>query len=203
MPAGVIASVPDRPTGVSSDPQPPPPPQAFRNAPPSQPPTSLCHHDYRTTLTASLEPSTRDLEMERRHRPRERTQLDRREGTASTAAAEPTGRGDKDLPGHAGPAGLTGPEQSCHHVAARRPTESSPPETAATTPPPGNVAAERRATGPPQPRWAPNGPRSGLGGRRPTANGRTAASRATGPAAPPPTGRTEAGRGAPPPATTV
>ena len=54
-------------------------------------------------------------------------------------------------------------------------------------PPPGSNPAERRATGPPQPRWGPNGPRSGLGGRRqppapprrPTANGRTAASRAT------------------------
>ena len=62
----------DRTTRISPDPQPPPPPpQAFRNAPPPRPPTSLCHHDYRTTLPASLELSTRGLERKRRHQPRE------------------------------------------------------------------------------------------------------------------------------------
>ena len=39
--------------------------------------------------------------------------------------------------------------------------------------------------------------------RHPTANSRTTASRATGPAAPPPTGRTNDGRGAPPLAATL
>ena len=107
VPAGVIPSVPARPTGISPDPQPPPPPQAFRNAPPPRPPTSLCHHDYRRTLPASLELSTRGLERKRRHQPRERPPLDRKEGTASTATAGPTGRGDEDLPGLDGPAGPT------------------------------------------------------------------------------------------------
>lgn len=100
--------------------------------------------------------------------------------------------------------GPHGPGQSCHHAAARRPKKSSPPETAATTPPPRNVAAEHQATGPPQPRWAQRrAPPATAPPRRPTANGRTAAPRATGPAAPPPTGRTDVGRGAPPQATTV
>uniref|UniRef100_R7W8R1 Lipoxygenase 2 n=1 Tax=Aegilops tauschii TaxID=37682 RepID=R7W8R1_AEGTA len=44
-PASVTASVPDKPTRISPDPQSPPSPEALRDAPPQQPPTSLFHHD--------------------------------------------------------------------------------------------------------------------------------------------------------------
>nr|XP_045087494.1 basic salivary proline-rich protein 3-like [Aegilops tauschii subsp. strangulata] len=184
-PAGVTAPVPDKLTWISPDPRPPPPPQAFRHASPQHPPTSVCHHDYQATLAASLELPTRDLEMEREQWPQERSQRHRREGTTSTAPAGPTGRGDKDLPGTECRPGPLVPRQSCHHAAARRSTKPSPPETTATTPPPGNDAAERQATGPPNPDgpmaqiWAGRAPPRPAAPHSPTANGRTAVSRTT------------------------
>ncbi|VAH27271.1 unnamed protein product [Triticum turgidum subsp. durum] len=39
-----------------------PPPQTFWNAPPDLPPTSMCHHSYRTNLVVALRPPTRDME---------------------------------------------------------------------------------------------------------------------------------------------
>ena len=166
-PAGVNAPVPGKPLGISPDPQPPPPPQALRSAPLTHTPTSLCHHGYRTILDISLELPTRGLEMERRQWPHERPQLNRMEGTTSTAYVEPTRRRDEDLPGPNGPTGPTWARAvpvSALQLADRR--RDHPLQTAAASPTTREQPRRASSHRPAPTQMGPNRPRSGSSGRR-------------------------------------
>ena len=176
-PVGVTASVSGEPTRISPDPQ-EPPPRSIRTAPPSLPPTSMRHHGIGTIHAVSLWSSLRGLGAEK--------------GPAGAGVAAPQLTGgnylhrdtfavadrtrEQGTPGPYWPGrALTGPQspvatlqQVCcarrHHPA----TAGAPP------PPPGSFADAQEADGPPQPRWGPNGPRSGPTPAPPAPPGRSA-----------------------------
>nr|XP_020196678.1 proline-rich protein 2-like [Aegilops tauschii subsp. strangulata] len=202
-PPCVTASVSDKLTGISPDPQPPPPPQTLSNAPPHQPvPPRLPEHPRRLSGAANTRPGEgkeTPATGETTKRPEGGDSLHYRSGAdwkRRRRLVEPRRPGrahlDPDSP-------LTtlqlADRRSPHHM-----------QTAATSPPPGSVAAECRATGLPQTRLGPQirvgrAPRATSAAPRPTA----ALSRLEPPwhVAPPPPGHTNTGRRASPPATTA
>ncbi|XBH76641.1 hypothetical protein VPH35_103248 [Triticum aestivum] len=115
-----------------------------RSAPPNMPPTSLCHHGYRTNFTVSLRPPTRGLEG---------------------------GRGETGLGGDYNAADRRGQPPPRHGAdrttpVARAITTSSHSRLATTIREPRRRAPNRR---PAPTQMGPKGPRSGPSGHRPPA----------------------------------
>ncbi|XP_044460374.1 uncharacterized protein [Triticum aestivum] len=116
MPTGAAGPVANEPLEISPTPTPPPPPQTIESAPPNMPPTSLCHHGYRTIFTVSLRPSTRDLKVGREDTGLggNRTAADRREQPPPSRGANRTWRQGLARP----PPARTDPNESGQYVPA-------------------------------------------------------------------------------------
>ncbi|XBI47251.1 hypothetical protein VPH35_111249 [Triticum aestivum] len=164
-PKGATTPVADEPPGISPAPK-PTPTQTIESAPPNMPPTSLCHHGYRTNSTVSLMPPTRGLKGGRGDTGLGGTATQPTGGIAPTA---PRSRPDVRQ-------GLTRPPQ-----ARPNPNGSGPLPTRCSTPAAGaittcshnrltTITRELRHQAPnrrlAQAQMGPKGPRSGPSGRR-------------------------------------